>query len=71
MQSATNPVNHSHLYDLTVLLQTELTPQVSEDRHSSASLNIRGSRAAFYVKIKKVCKKCQVQFQMNVSGVIP
>ena len=35
-----NPVEHSHLYDPTVLLQTELAPQASEDRHSSTSVEV-------------------------------
>ena len=35
-----NPVEHSHLYDPTVLWQTELAPQASEDRHSSTSVEV-------------------------------
>ena len=35
-----NPVVHSHLYDPTVLWQTELALQASEDRHSSTSVEV-------------------------------
>ena len=37
---AENPVKHSHIYDPTVLLQPELAPQASEDRHSSTSVEV-------------------------------
>ena len=39
-ESATNPVEHSHLYEPTVLLQTWLALQASGDWHSSKSTKV-------------------------------
>ena len=39
-ESATNPIEHSHLYEPTVLLQTWLAPQASGDWHSSKSTKV-------------------------------
>ena len=39
-ESAANPIEHSHLYDPTVLLQTWLAPQASGNWHSSKSMAV-------------------------------
>ena len=49
LQAATNPVVHSHLYEPAVLLQVELAPQASGDRHSSKSKEGKEKRGKVFI----------------------